>query len=133
MAARATAHYGRQLSRRGLARAGSAKTMTMRRQQPRFAEGADADALGAALSPLLAQEGPGRWSLTAAGDGIERSFKFKTFAKTWVGSGRSPSPPPLPRATVMSRTEQPPPREACRDACRGVVALQQLLAFFVMG
>lgn len=56
--------------------------------QARFADGADSQALSAALAPLLAHRG-GRWSLTATGEGVERSFKFKTFAKTWVGFFRS--------------------------------------------
>jgi 4a-hydroxytetrahydrobiopterin dehydratase len=49
---------------------------------PRFAEGSDEAALVTKLSPLLSSAG-GKWSLTASGDGLERSFKFKTFAKTW--------------------------------------------------
>ena len=51
--------------------------------QPSFAEGSDTTAVKEALSPLLSVSG-GRWALTADGQGIERSFKFKTFAKTWV-------------------------------------------------
>ncbi|KAI1335434.1 transcriptional coactivator/pterin dehydratase [Xylariaceae sp. FL0016] len=55
--------------------------------KPRFSAGADEAALGTALEPLLASAGPGqghgRWTLTASGEGLERSFKFKTFAKTW--------------------------------------------------
>jgi hypothetical protein len=35
------------------------------------------------LSPLLRGNG-GRWSLIESGKGVERSFKFKTFKKTWV-------------------------------------------------
>ncbi|TLD31263.1 hypothetical protein PspLS_02773 [Pyricularia sp. CBS 133598] len=48
--------------------------------RPNFAHGSDVAALEAALSPLLAS---GRWQLTPDGEGLERSFKFKTFAKTW--------------------------------------------------
>jgi hypothetical protein len=35
------------------------------------------------LSPLLKANG-GKWVLTESGKGVERSFKFKTFKKTWV-------------------------------------------------
>ncbi|PMD54216.1 transcriptional coactivator/pterin dehydratase [Hyaloscypha bicolor E] len=34
------------------------------------------------LSPLLKANG-GKWVLTESGKGVERSFKFKTFKKTW--------------------------------------------------
>ncbi|KAM0254990.1 hypothetical protein ACHAQJ_006218 [Trichoderma viride] len=37
----------------------------------------------AKLEPLLASHG-GRWTLTSDGEALERSFKFKNFAKTWV-------------------------------------------------
>ncbi|KAK0391123.1 hypothetical protein NLU13_0625 [Sarocladium strictum] len=49
---------------------------------PRFASGADADALTPAVTSLLSTSG-GRWTLAAEGEALERSFKFKTFAKTW--------------------------------------------------
>ena len=39
----------------------------------------------AALAPLL-PAGGGRWTLTADGRALERTFKFKTFTKTWVCS-----------------------------------------------
>jgi 4a-hydroxytetrahydrobiopterin dehydratase len=55
------------------------------RQQPRFSAGSDAAALEASLSPLLAANG-GRWNLTKEGEALEREFKFKTFAKTWVNN-----------------------------------------------
>lgn len=43
------------------------------------------------LRTLLASAGQGgQWLLVPSGQGLERSFKFKTFAKTWV------SPVPLP-------------------------------------
>ncbi len=51
--------------------------------QPRFPAGSDAAALEPSLAPLLTANG-GRWSLTASGEGLEREFKFKTFAKTWA-------------------------------------------------
>lgn len=47
---------------------------------PKFAEGSDEPRLTKELDELLSN----RWKLTADGQGIERSFKFKTFAKTWV-------------------------------------------------
>lgn len=47
---------------------------------PKFAEGSDEPRLTKELDGLLSN----RWTLTADGQGIERSFKFKTFAKTWV-------------------------------------------------
>ncbi|EFX03320.1 pterin-4-alpha-carbinolamine dehydratase [Grosmannia clavigera kw1407] len=43
----------------------------------------EAETVGAALDRLLSVSGRGRWSLTTSGDGIERSFQFKTFTKTW--------------------------------------------------
>jgi 4a-hydroxytetrahydrobiopterin dehydratase len=39
----------------------------------------------AALAPLLKSNG-GQWVLGADGEALERTFKFKTFAKTWVSS-----------------------------------------------
>jgi len=37
------------------------------------------------LRNLLASAGQGgQWALVPNGQGLERSFKFKTFAKTWV-------------------------------------------------
>jgi hypothetical protein len=35
------------------------------------------------LFPLLKSNG-GKWLLIESGKGVERSFKFKTFKKTWV-------------------------------------------------
>lgn len=50
---------------------------------PNFAPGSDTAALNPALKQLVSRpEAP--WRLTATGEGVERSFKFKTFAKTWV-------------------------------------------------
>jgi 4a-hydroxytetrahydrobiopterin dehydratase len=51
--------------------------------QPRFSAGSDAATLETFLSPLLTANG-GRWTLTNQGEALEREFKFKTFAKTWV-------------------------------------------------
>ncbi|XXG94429.1 hypothetical protein Hte_000685 [Hypoxylon texense] len=54
-------------------------------QTPRFSPGVNEPALKQALAPLLASaELGGRWALVPGGEGLERSFKFKTFAKTWV-------------------------------------------------
>lgn len=51
--------------------------------QPRFSPGTDEAAATSTLNSLLASEG-GRWTLANEGEALERSFKFKTFAKTWV-------------------------------------------------
>ncbi|KAI1143013.1 transcriptional coactivator/pterin dehydratase [Hypoxylon sp. FL0543] len=54
-------------------------------QIPHFSAGVDEPALSRALEPLLASAGRGgRWVLVPGGEGLERSFRFKTFAKTWV-------------------------------------------------
>lgn len=58
-------------------------TATMSSPQPKFSPGSDPAALQAALAPLLKANG-GRWVLAADGEALEREFKFKTFAKTWV-------------------------------------------------
>lgn len=52
-------------------------------QQPRLTADSDPEALETFLSPLLVGNG-GRWVLTMDGQALEREFKFKTFAKTWV-------------------------------------------------
>lgn len=46
----------------------------------KFAEGSDEALLSQQVESLASN----RWSVTQDGQGIERSFKFKTFAKTWV-------------------------------------------------
>ncbi|KAK3323933.1 pterin 4 alpha carbinolamine dehydratase-domain-containing protein [Cercophora scortea] len=52
--------------------------------QPAFSPGSDQTALQAALVPLLSAHGAGgRWTLAGEGQALERTFKFKTFAKTW--------------------------------------------------
>ncbi|KAK3339368.1 pterin 4 alpha carbinolamine dehydratase-domain-containing protein [Neurospora tetraspora] len=52
--------------------------------KPQFSEGSEPAVLGPALDKLLATSGAGgRWTLTQEGVAIERTFKFKTFAKTW--------------------------------------------------
>ncbi|KAM0325449.1 hypothetical protein ACHAQA_007435 [Verticillium albo-atrum] len=48
---------------------------------PRFSQGADPSALTPKLDPLVAPTG--RWALTNEGAALERTFRFKTFAKTW--------------------------------------------------
>ncbi|KAI1804137.1 hypothetical protein F4811DRAFT_521670 [Daldinia bambusicola] len=51
---------------------------------PQFSAGVDEAALTQTLETLLASAGRGgRWVLIDSGEGLERSFKFKTFAKTW--------------------------------------------------
>ncbi|ORY63196.1 pterin 4 alpha carbinolamine dehydratase-domain-containing protein [Pseudomassariella vexata] len=50
--------------------------------QPKFSAESDESALTLKLQGLLASA-QGRWTLTNSGEGLERSFKFKTFAKTW--------------------------------------------------
>jgi len=57
--------------------------------QPRFSDGSDTTDLETSLAPLLTTNG-GRWTLTADGEGLEREFKFKTFAKTWVSNKTTP-------------------------------------------
>ncbi|KAI0459273.1 pterin 4 alpha carbinolamine dehydratase-domain-containing protein [Xylaria acuta] len=50
----------------------------------KFSAGADEASLTAALQGLLDSAGKGgRWTLISSGQGLERSFKFKNFAKTW--------------------------------------------------
>jgi len=53
--------------------------------EPQFSQGTcdDPAELRAALAPLLVENG-GRWTLMANGEGLEREFRFKTFARTWV-------------------------------------------------
>ncbi|KAK1999361.1 pterin 4 alpha carbinolamine dehydratase [Colletotrichum falcatum] len=46
----------------------------------RFSQGSDEASLSATLETLL---GGGRWALVNNGEAVERSFKFKNFAKTW--------------------------------------------------
>jgi hypothetical protein len=76
-------------------------------QKPRFSADSDPDALETFQSPLLTANG-GRWTLAKEGEALEREFKFKTFAKTWVSytptllsSGRASilQPCSLPQST----------------------------------
>ncbi|KAK1729189.1 hypothetical protein CaCOL14_007778 [Colletotrichum acutatum] len=48
---------------------------------PRFSKGSDEPSLSSTLETLLGQ-GRG-WALVNDGEAVERSFKFKNFAKTW--------------------------------------------------
>ncbi|KAI3329059.1 transcriptional coactivator/pterin dehydratase [Xylariaceae sp. AK1471] len=50
----------------------------------KFSANADETSLTKALQELLNSAGKGgRWALIPSGQGLERSFKFKNFAKTW--------------------------------------------------
>ncbi|RYP35614.1 hypothetical protein DL767_003726 [Monosporascus sp. MG133] len=61
-----------------------ASSTTAATSTPKFSAGSDEQALSRTLEPLLESAGRGgRWTLTPNGEGLERSFKFKTFAKTW--------------------------------------------------
>ncbi|KAI2617541.1 transcriptional coactivator/pterin dehydratase [Hypomontagnella submonticulosa] len=65
-------------------RAFSGSVIMANPQTPRFSDGVDEPALTRALEHLLiSAENGGRWVLIPGGEGLERSFKFKTFAKTW--------------------------------------------------
>ncbi|KAG0650283.1 Pterin-4-alpha-carbinolamine deHydratase [Hyphodiscus hymeniophilus] len=50
--------------------------------QATFSSNYDPERASQDLSPLLNANG-GKWALSASGKGVERSFKFKTFKKTW--------------------------------------------------
>ena len=50
---------------------------------PSFSANSDVSTLTQELTPLLITGG-GHWSLIQSGEGIARSFKFKTFKKAWV-------------------------------------------------
>ncbi|KAF9881904.1 pterin 4 alpha carbinolamine dehydratase [Colletotrichum karsti] len=54
-------------------------TTAPQQQQARFSQGSD-EAMNSTLETLLGQ---GRWALVNEGEAVERSFKFKNFAKTW--------------------------------------------------
>jgi hypothetical protein len=51
---------------------------------PAFSSHYDPEKAVKDIAPLLKENG-GKWVLTQSGKGVERSFKFKTFKKTWVG------------------------------------------------
>ncbi|KAE9993313.1 hypothetical protein EG327_005507 [Venturia inaequalis] len=50
--------------------------------KPQFAPGVDQTTLTSSLSPLL--HPTGKWALTSASTGLQRTFKFKTFNKAWT-------------------------------------------------
>ncbi|KAK1466014.1 pterin 4 alpha carbinolamine dehydratase [Colletotrichum melonis] len=56
-------------------------TTTTAAPTPRFSKGSDESSLSSTLQTLLGQ-GRG-WALVNDGEAVERSFKFKNFAKTW--------------------------------------------------
>lgn len=74
--------------------------------RPRFSPGTDEAAAAAALAPLLAApaspRGAGRWALANDGEALERSFRFKTFARTWVCRVAPPPPGPAHLANATS-------------------------------
>lgn len=57
-----------------------------------YAVGTQREEVESALKKLLRRkgDGPGQpaWRLTAAEDGLQRTFRFKTFGKTWVRYAR---------------------------------------------
>lgn len=70
-----------------------ANMSTTAQTRPKFSAGSDESILSRKLQLLLPPAGNdsqennglgGRWALIPSGEGLERSFKFKTFAKTWV-------------------------------------------------
>lgn len=60
--------------------------------KPQFSAGSDEATLSQKLQTLLTPAhvsedqvaAGGKWTLISSGKGLERGFKFKTFAKTWV-------------------------------------------------
>ncbi|RYP91239.1 hypothetical protein DL770_002631 [Monosporascus sp. CRB-9-2] len=79
-----------------------ASSTTAATSTPKFSAGSDEQVLSRTLEPLLESAGRGgRWTLTSNGEGLERSFKFKTFAKTWQ------------RLTVLATS--PPSSMYCAD------------------
>jgi hypothetical protein len=53
----------------------------------KYSAGSDPELVDTSLILLTKKTDNNRsWKLTPQGNGIERSFKFKTFKKTWVGS-----------------------------------------------
>lgn len=77
---------------------------------PRFSPGTDESSASPALDALLSPSG-GRWTLAKEGEALERSFRFKTFAKTWVGWRSSIAPPPsgsLDKGFVLLSHSRPP-------------------------
>lgn len=81
MLSSATRTFAPRLIRRSVFQQAAGRAMST--AEPNFSAGSETERLTASLTPLLANAG-GRWSLTATGEGLERTFKFKTFAKTWA-------------------------------------------------
>lgn len=67
------------------------RTLATMALQPRFSKGTDDTTASSAVEALVSSgEGAGgRWTLTKEGEALERTFKFKTFAKTWVQTTRT--------------------------------------------
>ena len=65
----------------------SNKTAETAEPKLHISAGEDIKQLRRTVKPLLHSYG-GRWSLTVDGKGLQRSFKFDTFKRTWVSSGR---------------------------------------------
>jgi 4a-hydroxytetrahydrobiopterin dehydratase len=56
---------------------------TQSQPQPTFSTNYSPEQGSKDLAPLLKSNG-GKWTLIESGKGVERTFKFKTFKKTWV-------------------------------------------------
>ena len=72
---------------RAMASSSSCQIPQVPSSQPVFSSNYDPKQGAKDLEPLLKlDEGgnDGKWTLIASGKGLERSFKFKTFKKTWV-------------------------------------------------
>jgi hypothetical protein len=61
----------------------SRKMSTQSQPQPTFSTNYSPEQGSKDLAPLLKSNG-GKWTLIESGKGVERTFKFKTFKKTWV-------------------------------------------------
>jgi len=60
----------------------SRKMSTQSHAQPTFSSNYSPEQSSKDLQPLLKTSG-GKWTLIESGKGVERTFKFKTFKKTW--------------------------------------------------
>ncbi|KAK2008612.1 transcriptional coactivator/pterin dehydratase [Colletotrichum eremochloae] len=69
-----------QPHRRPHRRAMSTTSAALAKATAHFSQGSDEASLSTALETLLEA---GRWALVNDGEAVERSFKFKNFAKTW--------------------------------------------------
>jgi len=59
------------------------RKMSTSQAQPNFSSNYDPEQGTKDLETILKGKG-GKWELMGSGKGVERSFKFKTFKKTWV-------------------------------------------------